>query len=64
MTENKPADWMLDQIKNIKDSIKLNKTAIPYIYPEYQELHWAKQAFKAAKERLERAQKAWDRLGE
>ena len=60
---NSNTSSLADTVNAAKKQIRKMKKAAPYIYGEHQELQWALANYKAACERLCKAQDAWSRLG-
>jgi hypothetical protein len=52
-----------EQCREAAKQIRKLKIANPYIFPEYNRLMEAKNAFKRAQAELNAAQAAWNRLG-
>lgn len=52
------------QRKAAAANIRMLKVVTPYIFPEWQQVQQATDALRIAHQNLERAQSAWDRLGQ
>jgi FtsZ-binding cell division protein ZapB len=54
----------MDQIAECRKSVKRDKKTVPWLFREWQELEAARDALNKAKERVQKARKAWRELGE
>jgi hypothetical protein len=56
-------EQLAEQVAKAQKEVRKMKRAVPYIFPEYVNLHSAKCELEQAQENYRAAKAAWDKLG-